>query len=190
MHLVWEGPFAWPGFEGLTSLPPLPNAPGVYIQTCDYTGGYLVLGCGVTRRPVAKRLREHTRKFLKGEITVLDIPAAQAGIRREIWHGWGEARRRRDEFESRKSEIQEAARQHLAGIRIFLADPSGGQKDSRLRERFEAALMDDLYKHPPPICDLPDRGTLQLRRRPGEIPILVNNSAASHLYGLSPELLI
>src|SRR5687767_4957118 len=97
MHLVWEGPFAWPGFEGLDSLPPLPNAPGVYIQTCDYKGGYLVLGCGVTRRPVAQRLREHTRKFLNGEITVLDIPAAQAGISREIWLGWGEARRRRDE---------------------------------------------------------------------------------------------
>ena len=190
MHLVWEGPYAWPGFESAGSLPPLPKSPGVYIQACDYKGGYLILGCGITRRPVAHRLREHTRKFLNGEITVLDIPAAQAGIRREIWHGWGEARRRRDEFENRKGEIQEAARQHLAGIRIFLADPSGGGKDSRLRERFEAALMDDLYKHAPPICDLPDRGTLQMRRRPEETPVLVSNSSSSHLHGLSPELLI
>lgn len=186
--LAWEGPYAWPGFESATSLPALPNAPGVYIQACNYGAGYMILGCGVTRRPVAQRLREHTRKFLNGEYTVLDIAAAQTGVRKEIWHGWGEARKRRDEFESAKAEICEAVHRHLAGIRIFLADPSAGGKDSRLRERLEAALMDSLYKQPSPICDLPDRGTLQLRRRAGELPLLIRNSSSSQLYGLPPEL--
>lgn len=190
LNLVWEGPFAWPGFECAGSLPPVPRSPGVYIQTCDYKGDYLILGCGITRRPVAQRLREHTRKFLNGEFTVLDMPAAQGGVRREIWHGWGEARKRRDEFEKRKGEIQEAARQHLAGIRIFIADPSGGERDSHLRERFEAALMDALYNDVPPICDLPDRGTLQMRRRPEETPVMVRSSSHSKIHGLSPELLI
>jgi hypothetical protein len=48
--------------------------------------------------------------------------------------------------------------------------------------------MDALYRQPPPICDLPDRGTLQLRRRTGESPILVKNACNSRLHGLPAEL--
>jgi hypothetical protein len=50
--------------------------------------------------------------------------------------------------------------------------------------------MDALYRQPPPICDLPDRGTLQMRRRIDEAPVLVKNSCGSQLYGLPPDLLI
>lgn len=190
IDLAWEGPFAWPGFETAASLPVLPEAPGVYIQACDYAGGFVILGCGVTRRPVAQRLREHTPKYLNGQYTVLDIEAARSGVRSEVWHGWSYAREHRDEFESRKSEIRDAVRRYLAGLRVFLADPSAGGRDSRLRERLEASIIDSLYQQPSPLCDLPDRGTLQLRRRAGELPVLIRNTSLSVLHGHPAELVI
>jgi hypothetical protein len=190
IDLTWEGPYAWPTFETAASLPPLPKAPGIYIQACDYDDGYLIFGVGVTKRPVAQRLCEHTHRYLNGEYNVLDMEAARAGVRREVWHGWGYARAHRDEFESRKIEIQDAVRRQLAGLRIFVADPSAGGTDSRLRERLEAAIMDSLYQQPSPICDLPDRGTLQLWRRADEVPVLIRNQSPSLLHGLPAELLI
>ena len=190
MDLTWEGPYAWPDFEAAASCPPLPTAAGVYIQACDYDGGYLIFGAGVTRRPVAQRLREHTRGYLNGKYNVLDIEAARSGVRREVWHGWGYAKDHRDEFESRRREIHDAVRRQLQGLRIFVADPDAGGSDSRLRERLEAAIMDSCIRSPSPICDLPDRGTLQLRRRDGELPVLIRNTCLSVLHGLPSELLI
>lgn len=190
IEITWEGPFAWPGFEVESSLPALPKMPGVYIQTFEYQDGYLVAGAGITKRPVAMRLREHTRCFLNGEYTVLDASAASRGERKEVWHGWDYARTHRHEFEARREAIQEAARRQLASYRIFIADPEIAAGGIRLRERLEAGIMDSLYQHAPPICDFPDKGVFLARRRAEESPVRIRNICSSVLYGLSEVVLV
>jgi len=40
---------------------------------------------------------------LEGNYTILDVEYAKVGIRKEIWHGWGYAKRHRDEFLKHKN---------------------------------------------------------------------------------------
>jgi len=84
IEVTWDGPYGWPGFESDNNLRPIPQTPGVYLQTFEYEGGYLIYGAGLTRQTVPKSLKEHTRKYRKGEYNVLDIAAAQQGVRKEI----------------------------------------------------------------------------------------------------------
>ena len=182
IEVTWDGPYGWPAFESKNSLPPIPKTSGVYLQTFNYQGGYLIYSAGLTRRPVPTRFREHTRHYMNGEYNVLDIAAAQQGIRKEIWHGWGHAREHQAEFEERKSIILDAVREQLTGFCIFVADMGGAP---RILERLEASIMNNLwYKQPPPICDIPDRGMQLSARWNSENPIIIKNNCAAILHGL------
>jgi hypothetical protein len=185
IQVTWQGPYSWPGLEIENNLPPVPSIPGVYLQTFEYQGGYLIYAAGLTRRPVSIRFREHTRKYMNGEYNVLDIGAAQQGIRKEIWHGWGYAREHREVFKERKSVIVDAVREQLAGFRIFVAD-IGTQP--RLLERLEASIMCNLYQQPSPICDIPDRGMQLAPRWDSENRIIVENNCKAVLHGLDAFL--
>jgi hypothetical protein len=185
IEATWDGPYGWSGFERDNNLRPIPQLPGVYLQTFEYQGGYLIYAAGLTRRPVPARFSEHTRQYMNGEYNVLDISVAQQGVRKEIWHGWGYARKHREEFEERKSIILDAVRKQLAGFRIFVTDIG---REPRVLERFEAAIMINLYQQPSPICDMPDRGMHLAPRWTSEHPIIVKNKCAAILYGL-PALL-
>ncbi len=44
--------------------------------------------------------------------------------------------------------------------------------------------MSNLYKQPPPICDIPDRGMSLSARRNSENPIIIKNNRAAVLHGL------
>lgn len=177
----WKGPYSWPGFEAINGLPSIPPFAGVYLQTFRHAGGYLIYGAGLTRRHISIRFREHARGFKNGEYTVLDLSSAENGIRCEIWHGWGYAREHRGEFEERKSEILEAVDNLLNGFRIFVTDLN---KEPRIHERIEAAVMTNLYQQLPPISELPDRG-MQLSGRKNSEPLLIlNNVCQERLYGL------
>ena len=92
LQITWNGPYAWPTFEGQTGLQSIPKLSGLYLQTFEYKSGYIIYAAGLTRRPVPSRFKEHTQKYMNGEYNVLDINAAQQGIRKEIWHGWGYAK--------------------------------------------------------------------------------------------------
>ncbi len=164
--------------------PPIPKIPGVYLQTFEHQGGYLIYAAGLTRRPAPIRFRAHTRKYLNGEYNVLDTSAAQQGVRREIWHGWGYARKHREEFEERKPTILDAVRKQLVGFRIFITHTVDLSKEERVLERLEAAIMNNLYQQPSPICDIPDRGMHLVPRRNSENPIIVRNNCAALLHGL------
>ena len=181
IEVTWDGPYGWPTFESENNLRPIPKIPGVYLQTFEYQGGYLIYAAGLTRRPVPMRFREHAIKYMNGEYNVLDIAAAQQGIRREIWHGWGYARNHRAEFEERKSIILDAVRRQLAGFCIFVTDMG---KDPRVLERIEASIMNNLYQQPSPICDIPDRGMQLAPRWDSENLIIVKNKCAVVLHGL------
>jgi hypothetical protein len=180
--VIWEGPFAWPGYEQLNGLPTLPEYSGVYLQAFDYDGGFAIWGPGITARPFYKRFREHTRGYLNGDYTVLDSDAVQQrGERREVWHGWGEARKRRAEFEERRGEITEAVHRMLAAMRIFVADVG---PDNRVARRMEAGVTDLLYSQSEPLSLLPDRGTSLSRRWPNEEVILVESRSKKILHGI------
>jgi len=184
IEVTWNGPYSWPGFESNNSLRPIPQIPGGYLQTFEYRGGYLIYAAGLTHRSVYTRFREHTRKYMNGEYTVLDIAAAQQGIRKELWHGWGYAHKHREEFEERKSIILDSVRKQLVGFRIFITDIEDVGRESRIFERLEAAIMMNLYQQPSPICDVPDRGMHLAPRWDSEDPIIVKSSCAAILHGL------
>ncbi len=181
IEVIWNGPFGWPSYENQNNLDPIPSLTGVYLQTFEYQDGYLIYAAGITRRPIPVRFNEHTRKYMNGEYTVLDIDAAQRGIRKEIWHGWGYARKHRSEFEEQKSTILDAARKQLEGLRIFVANV---ETASRLCERIEASVMNTLYEQPSPFCDIPDRGMQLAPRLDSEMPIIIKNSCDGILHGL------
>ena len=181
IEVTWTGPYGWPTFERASNLHPIPRVCGVYLQTFEYQGGYLIYAAGLTRRPIPTRFREHTHKYMDGEYNVLSIDAAEQGIRSEVWHGWGYARKHRAEFEERKSEILDAVSKQLKGFRIFVTDIG---TEPRVLERFEASIMNKLYQHPSPICDIPDRGMQLSPRWDSENLIIVKNNCATILHGL------
>ncbi len=185
IELEWTGPFAWPKFETESDLPAIPKHPGVYLMTSAYKTGYIIYAAGITRRPIPTRFREHTRKYLCGDYTILDMSAMEHGIRKEIWHGWGWTPEKRKEYERRESELVEAARKQLAAFRIFVADVG---KEPRILERLEATIMNTLYKDALPFCDIPDRGMMLAPRWESESPITVFMRCAAKLYGIPQQL--
>jgi len=182
IDVEWLGPFGWPKFEG--KLKPVPQKPGVYLLTVEYQDGYLIYAAGITRRPMPKRFREHTREYMNGIYNLLDIVAMQSGFRKEVWHGlWmgKQPLKKLAEYKERKPEIQKAVRNQLAGFRIFTADIG---TEPRILERLEAAIMDALYKQPMPLRDVPDRGMMLAPRWPSETPIVSKNKCSATLFGL------
>jgi len=184
IEIAWTGPFAWPSFELENNLPPIPDKPGVYLQTFEYKDGYLIYIAGITRRSVPGRFSEHTIKYMKGDYTVLDIEAIKKGVRKEVWHGWGYARKHRQEFEERKSIILQAAKKQLSAFRIFIADMGGVKDEQRLFERLEASIMQNLYQQSSPFCDIPDKGMQLAPRWDSESPIIIKNKCAKLIHRL------
>jgi hypothetical protein len=187
MGVSWSGPHAWPGFERQGGPASLPSHSGVYLCTFEYQDGYLIYLAGLTRRLFRQRFREHTRLYLSGDYTVLDVAQLKNGVRSEIWHGWGWNAAKRAEFAERRSEIEEAARRQLAACRVFVTDvdPQG-----RVSERLEAAIMNYLYAAPAPLCDVPDKGMMLAPKLDSEEPISVWNACGSKLHGLPERLSI
>jgi hypothetical protein len=118
---------------------------------------------------------------MNGEYNVLDVAAAQQGVRKEIWHGWGYARTHREEFEAQEVLILDAVRKQLAAFRIFVAATA---QESRVLERLEAAVMMHHYQQQSPISDIPDRGMQLAPRWDSEQPLVVKNNSGVMLYGL------
>ena len=181
IEVTWKGPYSWPKFESENNLRSIPKKPGVYLQTFKYQDGYLIYAAGITRRPIPTRFGEHTRHYMNGEYNVLDITAAQKGVRNEIWHGWGYARKHREELEERKKIILDAVYKQLAGFRIFITDIG---IEPRILERIEASIMINLYKKPSPICDIPDKGMQLSPRWDSENLVLIKNNCTACIHGL------
>jgi hypothetical protein len=185
VHVCWDGPYSWPSFEKESRLRGLPRVPGVYLQTFEYLDGFLVYAAGLTRRPVLARFKEHTRQYMNGEYNVLDIDAANQGVRKEIWHGWGYARDHREEFEQRKIEIQSAVRRQLSGFRVFVAQLD---TEGRILERVEASIMNHLNKQPSPYCSIPDQGMMLAPRRKDENPLLMISRSVEKIHAMDQAI--
>lgn len=185
IEAMWTGPYSWKGFELENNLPSLPEQPGVYLQTFEYNDGYIIYCAGLTQRTIRIRMSEHNRKYKRGEYNVLDINALTQGVRKEIWHGWGWTPAKRLEFEERKDLILDSVQKQLKNFRIFVTDIGTG---TRILERLEAAIMNNLYKQPPPFCDIPDKGMHLSPCRSSEVSLTVRNSCDSLIYGLPNQL--
>ncbi|HRQ42103.1 MAG TPA: hypothetical protein PLD25_29645 [Chloroflexota bacterium] len=185
IEVIWTGPYSWPKFEHQNGLLSIPRQPGVYLQTFEYKGGYLIYAAGLTRRPIPVRFREHTRNYMNGEYNVLDVGAIQQGFRKEVWHGWGWSPEKQIEFEKHKSAIHNALHKQLAEFRIFVAEVG---TQIRVLERLEAAIMITLYEQPSPFCDIPDKGMMLAPRWDSEKPILTENKVMAKLYGIPLRL--
>ena len=187
IRVTWSGPHGWPGFERQGGPVPLPSHSGVYLCTFEYQDGYLIYSAGLTRRLFCQRFREHTRLYLSGDYTVLDVAQLKNGVRSEIWHGWGWNAAKRTEFAERRSEIREVARLQLAACLIFVTDVD---LQGRVLERLEAAIMNCLYTAPAPFCDVPEKGMMLAPKWDSEEPISVWNACGSKLLGLPERLSI
>ncbi|GEM77869.1 hypothetical protein [Vibrio superstes] len=183
--LNWTGPYSWPGFEETNKLAPLPEQKGVYLQTFEFSGGYLIYAAGITRRLFKARFKEHSRSYLNGEYNVLDMLSIKNGIRNEHWHGWDYARNHRDEYERRRSDLSPLINDQLANFRLFVVD-LGDEK--RIHERVESAVMNVLYQQLPPISTIPDKGMFLSKKKDFEDTIIVENKCNEILWGL-PRLL-
>ena len=185
MEIVFTGPYCWPKLDIERILPNVPTHPGIYLMTVDFKDGYLIYAAGITRRTIPKRLYEHTVKYMSGDYNVLEAESMQQGVRKVIWHGWGWTSEKRATFEKRKSSILDAVHNQLACFRIFVANI--GTKP-RILERLEASIMNNLYQHPPPLCDIPDRGMMLAPRWDSEKPIIAKTRCEATLHGLPNQL--
>ena len=181
----WLGPFSWPSYEDQSGLPSLPDLTGLYLQTFEYKDGYLVYAAGLTRRKVITRFKEHTRNYKRGEYTVFDMDEINRGVRKEFYQGWTYARDNPEIFENDKDNILRAVDKQLASFRVFVAEISS---EPRVLERLESGIMEQLYREPPPICDIPDKGMFLAAKKEGEEEITIKNISPTLLHGL-PELL-
>ena len=73
----------------------------------------------------------------------------------------------------------------LAAFRVFVADVGTAP---RLLERLEAAIMNTLYRQPPPCCDIPDRGMMLAPRWNSEQPTTARLKSEVTFLGLPPEI--
>lgn len=182
-EILWQGPFSWPGYQTTNELTAVHDSAGVYLLTFEYKDGYILRSVGITNA-MRRRFSEHTRAYLSGAYTVLDVNAANNGQRHEIWHGWGYAKSHKDEFLQHKDEILKAVHHELASFRVFFAEIG----DRRKRERLEFAITVNAYMSREPWGDLLDGGMSLQSRCCYEMPVEVKNRCAYRIYGL-PEAL-
>lgn len=178
--ILWQGPFSWPDFEQLNRLDTIPDVAGVYLFTFEYKDGFILRSAGHTNS-MKRRFSQHRREFMSGNYTVLDVKSAINGERAEIWHGWGYARKHKDEFLHHKDYILKAVETELASYRLFITEITNRRK----RERIEFAIIRDAYSSKEPWGDLVDGGMAIRGRGNYEIPIEVNNICSHKIYGIS-----
>lgn len=179
----WQGPFSWPGLDKHNNSNSIPNIPGVYLFTFEHKDGYTLRSVGVSSS-IKRRLAQHSLKYYKGEYTVLDVKAAQAWVRRELWHGWKYAEEHQEQFLENKDLILGFVKDELAAYRVFITEVD----DRRIRERVEAAILINAYSLKEPWTDIIDGG-MHLRNRSGyEVPISMRNICPYKIHGLQETL--
>lgn len=179
----WRGPFSWPGYGNDAGPPVPPDGPCVYLLTFSCGDGHLLRSVGVTSA-LRRRLREHERRYLDGSYTILDVDAAHAGLRVELWHGWGYAKSHPEQRRAYRDFIRAAARDELTAYRLFMAvEPS-----QRRRERIEFSIAHAAYASRQFWGDLIDGGMSLRGRNNNEIPVRILNTSLARVDGLPSEM--
>lgn len=219
LTVEWNGPYCWPGFEADTGLPPLPRKKGgVYLQTVEYQGGYLIYLAGHAK-DVRVRFSTHEKNRRTGsEISIFDMGQMKLGVRRRVWNGfsgWWKGDAKLKYLHERKEALgypldwgrdiphKETRKAVAFGAHWKMILDASIQQcidtrifiadldfDERLRKRLEAGIMGQLYKAASPFKDIPDQGMALSGRNParGERPILVENKMTVLLHALPPQI--
>jgi hypothetical protein len=178
LEINWSGPYAWPGYEAETGLPPVPEHGGVYLRTFECQDGYVIQYIGETAL-YPKRLEEHRRGMLDGNYVLLDMDAAAKGVYSALWPYQGR-NARPDDFELCKDEIRTFARWQMAKGRVFVTDQ---EMDKRLRLRLEAAIATSQEHAAQPAASWAPKIRREPRRADEE-PIMVRISTSAKLIGM------
>ena len=182
-EVQWSGPFSWPKYEKATRLPSLPDIAGVYLLTFEYQDGYILRSVGVTSS-TKKRIYQHTRAYMNGSYTILDIGLAKQGFRQELWHRWSYARENKHLFYENKDYLVSAIHEELSAYRLFTASVA----EKRKRERIEFSIMHNAYHSRMPWADLVDGGMHLIGRSNYQAPVLIKNNCLCKIYGLADSL--
>lgn len=181
----WLGPFSVPGFEERNMLNSVPDIPGIYLFTFDCDDGYIIRLVGLSNS-IPKRLKQHRRSYHSGDYTLLNIDMAQNGIRKEIWHGWGYAKKHRNRFLSNRNFYKNCIVNELTEYRLFIA----AEENRRIQERIEYSIVQNLYNSKDKYCNLIDRGMMIKGRLNRETPIVITNHCQKIIHGLPPNMYI
>ncbi|MDV0444551.1 hypothetical protein MmiAt1_00780 [Methanimicrococcus sp. At1] len=188
---MWNGPFAWPGYETETGLDPIPDIAGVYLWTFEYEDGYLLYLAGETTS-MKRRFKEHTSGYKNGKevYVVLESDQASKGVRNELWPY--HYSKNKDEFKANKSLYLKDVERQLSAMRVFVTEIPGERYSSghHLRQRMEGALMRSLYNSKESWAKLADRGMKLLDPKPSDnnyygVPITAENICPVKIYGLN-----
>jgi hypothetical protein len=107
-----------------------------------------------------RRFFQHKREYMSGNYTVLDVESAKRGERKEIWHGWGYAKKHQDEFLRHKECILRSVEDELASYHLFITEIA----DKRKQERIEFATIQNAYFSKEPWGDMVDGGMSFMRK--------------------------
>ena len=179
----WKGPFCLPKLEKKTNFNSIPNISGVYIFCFPNKEGFVLEAAGITKS-TKQRMATHLREYRKGNYNIFDMDAIKNCERAEIWHGWVDAKKNREEFKNNKDYYSKAIERHLSTYRIFVTEVP----DLRKRERIEAAIMINAYVSKEPWADLAPRWMHLKGRYNCEMPIEAVNDCDFNIYGL-PKVL-
>ena len=179
----WKGPFCLPKLEKKTNLNPIPDISGVYIFCFPKEKGFVLEAAGITKS-MKQRMSTHLREYRKGNYNIFDMDAIKNCERIEIWHGWAEAKKNREEFENNKEYYSKAIERQLQTYRVFVTEVP----DLRKRERIEAAIMINAYVSKEPWADLAPRWMHLRGRYNYEMPIKAVNISDLKIYGLPNTL--
>jgi len=67
IYRIPDGPYGWPTFESENNFRHIPKIPGVYLQTFEYQGGYLLVGDTVN---LDSRLQSLSKELSQNKLTV------------------------------------------------------------------------------------------------------------------------
>lgn len=177
--LCWQGPFCMSGFEKETNLTSISDTSGIYLFCFEYLDGFVLHYAGVSKS-IKKRIATHLREYRNGNYNILDLDAIKTCERVEIWHGWVDGKKNREEFERNYNFYSQAIEKQLLSYRIFFAE----ENDARKRFRVEAAIILNAYVSKEPWSDLVPRWMQLNGRWTDEIPIDIINNCGSKIYGL------
>lgn len=143
--LVWTGVYAFPGYEKITGLPPVPNDPGIALRGYEGRPGEYILRTMCNSDEPRNRLAGYASESKQGYRAILDPVQAGNGVRVEQWKRWSERLVRppewkaakRAEWKRREAELLEKLDADLAATRLFHTEVA----DPRLRQRIVAAIV-------------------------------------------------
>ncbi len=191
LEIDMSGPYSWLPSPSNSDPPFLGSAAaklaGVYLWTVPRPDGLLVYAAGYTTRSFAGRVRAHTKNYLSGRYTILNVGELLQGRRKEIWHGLfykKASATRLDEYHQRATELEARAREQLQTFRIVLLPMV---TEERMMRRVEAAVMHALYAAQAALAAIPDRGMSLAPRWKSEAPVRIRLRSGPLLLGLPRE---